>query len=70
MLCSRFLKDQHKTRHGRLYQLFEAGFDRMLAGYRRGLDLVMKHQFFTLMVFFATLACTVALFILIPKGFF
>ena len=70
MLCSRFLKNEHGVRHGRLYQLFEAGFDKMLDGYRRGLDVVMKHQFVTLMVFFATLACTVFLFIVIPKGFF
>jgi len=70
MLCSRFLKNEHGVRHGRLYQLFEAGFDKMLGGYRRGLDVVMKHQFVTLMVFFATLACTVFLFIVIPKGFF
>ena len=70
MLCSRFLKDEHTTRHGRIYQLFEAGFDKMLNGYKRGLDVVMKHQFITLMVFFATLALTVVLFVVIPKGFF
>ena len=33
-------------------------------------DVVLKHQFITLMVFFATLAATVVLFIVIPKGFF
>jgi len=70
MLCSRFLKNEHATRHGRLYQLFERGFDKLLAGYKRGLDAVMKHQFATLMVFLATLAATVALFVIIPKGFF
>ena len=70
MLCSRFLKDGHATRHGRLYQLFERGFDRMLAGYRRGLDAVLRHQFVTLLSFLATVTATVVLFILIPKGFF
>jgi len=70
MLCSRFLKNEHGTRHGRVYQLFEHGFDRMLAGYKRGLDLVFKHQFATLLAFIATLAATVALFMVIPKGFF
>jgi len=70
MLCSRFLKVGHSTRHGRLYLLFERGFDALLAGYKRGLDLVLRHQFATLMVFFATLATTVALFVVIPKGFF
>ena len=70
MLCSLFLKNEHATRHGKLYKLFEAGFDKMLAGYKRGLDFVLKHQFPTLLVFLATLAATVALFIIIPKGFF
>ena len=70
MLCSLFLKNEHATQHGRLYKMFEAGFDRMLAGYKRGLDFVLKHQFPTLLVFLATLAATVALFIIIPKGFF
>jgi HAE1 family hydrophobic/amphiphilic exporter-1 len=70
MLCSLFLKNEHATRHGKLYKLFEAGFDKMLAGYKRGLDFVLKHQFPTLLVFLATLAATVALFIYIPKGFF
>ncbi|MFL6679237.1 MAG: efflux RND transporter permease subunit, partial [Burkholderiaceae bacterium] len=70
MLCSRFLKNEHGTRHGRLYQLFERGFDAMLAGYKRGLDVVFRHQFATLLVFLATLAATVVLFLAIPKGFF
>lgn len=70
MLCSRFLKNNHATRHGRLYQFFERGFDAMLNGYKRGLNLVLGHQFFTLCVFIATLVATVVLFIIIPKGFF
>ncbi|WP_283149972.1 efflux RND transporter permease subunit [Silvimonas soli] len=70
MLCSRFLKDHHGDKHGKLYQLFERGFDAMLAGYKRGLDLVMKHQFITLCVFLGTVALSVILFMVIPKGFF
>eukprot|EP01022_Parablepharisma_sp_SALTPOND_P004210 TRINITY_DN118_c0_g4_i1.p1 TRINITY_DN118_c0_g4~~TRINITY_DN118_c0_g4_i1.p1 ORF type:complete len:997 (-),score=439.00 TRINITY_DN118_c0_g4_i1:8785-11775(-) len=70
MLCSRFLKSEHANQHGKLYQLFERGFDAMLRGYKRGLDVVMKHQFITLMSFIATVALTVVLFIFIPKGFF
>ncbi len=70
MLCSRFLKNEHARSHGRLYQLFELGFDKMLGGYKRGLNVVLRHQFLTLCVFIATLAATVFLFIIIPKGFF
>jgi HAE1 family hydrophobic/amphiphilic exporter-1 len=70
MLCSRFLRNEHGKKHGRLYQLCERGFDAMLNGYRRGLDVVMKHQFATLCVFIATMAATAVLYTVIPKGFF
>ena len=70
MLCSRFLKNREGQTHGRIYQWFEHGFDMLLNGYRRGLHLVLRHQFITLCVFLATLAATVLLFIAIPKGFF
>ena len=70
MLCSRFLKSHTAESHGRMYQMFERGFDAMLNGYKRGLNVVLRHQFVTLMVFFATMAATVVLFIVIPKGFF
>jgi hydrophobe/amphiphile efflux-1 (HAE1) family protein len=70
MLCSRFLVSEHDREHGRLYHAVEWGFDKVLAGYRRGLDLVLRHQFATLMVFLATVTATAVLFVLIPKGFF
>ncbi|HJV84630.1 MAG TPA: efflux RND transporter permease subunit [Noviherbaspirillum sp.] len=70
MLCSRFLSSEHAKKHGRLHHLFEHGFDAMLAGYKRGLDFVLKHEFKTLCVFLATLALTVVMFVLSPKGFF
>ncbi|MCZ4330547.1 efflux RND transporter permease subunit [Castellaniella denitrificans] len=70
MLCSRYLRNPRQAAHGRLYQAFERGFDRMLAVYRRGLDHALDHQFATLCVFLATVAASAALFILIPKGFF
>ena len=70
MLCSRFLKNSHAEKHGKMYQLFERFFDALLNGYKRGLDVVLRHQFITLMSFLATVAVTVVLFIFIPKGFF
>ena len=69
MLCARFL-GRHSQQHGRLYLAIEAVFDAMLAGYRRTLDAVLRHQAVTLGVFFATLGLTVFLAIGIPKGFF
>jgi HAE1 family hydrophobic/amphiphilic exporter-1 len=70
MMASRFLKPHNETHHGRLYALSERAFDAMLHAYERGLDLVLKYQFTTLCVFFATLALSVYLFVVIPKGFF
>ena len=70
MMASRFLKREEKEDHGKLYQWSEGAFDRLLRGYERGLDVVLGHQFITLVVFFATLALSVVLFVAIPKGFF
>ena len=69
MMCSRFMHHETDT-HGRIYRAIEAGFDALLSGYRRTLDIVLRHQAITLTVFFCTLALTVALAIEIPKGFF
>lgn len=71
MMASRFLRAHTgDTRHGRLYQLSERFFDAMLRGYEWGLDLVLRWRFTTLLVFFATVALSGYLFVVIPKGFF
>ncbi len=69
MMCSRFLK-HHSDQHGLLYRMVERFFDALLGGYRRTLDIALRFQFATLMVFFATLAFTAYLYVQIPKGFF
>ena len=69
MLCACFL-GRRSRQHGRLYLAIQSVFDAMLAGYRRTLDAVLRHQAVTLGVFFATLALTIFLAIGIPKGFF
>ena len=68
MMCSRFL--HYETKHGRLYRFVERGFELLIGGYRRTLDIVLRHQFITLLTFLATLSLTVWLYIIIPKGFF
>src|SRR5471032_2881828 len=70
MMASRFLKTEKKEEHGKLYQWSERGFDKLLKGYERGLDLVLDHRLITLLVFIATLSLSVFLFMIIPKGFF
>ncbi|HEX4262422.1 MAG TPA: efflux RND transporter permease subunit [Acetobacteraceae bacterium] len=69
MMASRFLTaDAHS--HGRLYNLIERMFDGMIRFYERTLDVALRFRFITLMVFVATVALTVALYVIIPKGFF
>ena len=70
MMASRFLRNHSHDRHGRLFMLCERGFAALANGYERGLDAVLRHRFATLMVFLATVAATVYLFVVIPKGFF
>jgi hydrophobe/amphiphile efflux-1 (HAE1) family protein len=70
MLCARFMRQESGEAHGRLYRRIEAGFDAMLAGYRRTLDVALRHQAIMLAVFVATIAITVVMFVQIPKGFF
>ncbi|MCC8958244.1 efflux RND transporter permease subunit [Bradyrhizobium sp. Pear77] len=70
MMASRFLRAHNEEKHGRFYQLSERGFDAMLRGYQSGLDLALRWKFTTLMIFFATLALSIYMFVIIPKGFF
>jgi HAE1 family hydrophobic/amphiphilic exporter-1 len=69
-MCALFLRDERRARHGRAYLLIEGGFNKLLDGYRRGLDFVLRHQPATLLTFILTVALTVVLYIYIPKGFF
>jgi hydrophobe/amphiphile efflux-1 (HAE1) family protein len=70
MMAALFIHDERKAKHGRFYMTLERGFDAMLHRYTQGLDWVLGHQFLTLMVFILTMAATVVIYIVIPKGFF
>src|ERR1700683_3344889 len=59
MMCALFLRDEKHVRHGRLYLTIERGFAKMLEGYTRGLDFVLRHQRPTLFVFLATIVASV-----------
>ena len=70
MMASRFLRAHSEVKHGRFYRWSERVFDAMLARYERGLDLALSWNKTTLAIFLATVALSVYLFIIIPKGFF
>jgi multidrug efflux pump len=70
MLCAKLLRhrsEQKQTDFGRRAQ---EAFDRVISEYGRLLNWVLDHQPLTLAVAVGTLALTVLLYIIIPKGFF
>jgi hydrophobic/amphiphilic exporter-1 (mainly G- bacteria), HAE1 family len=69
-MCALFLRDEKHAKHGKAYMAIERAFDKLLAGYTRGLDYVLDHKRATLLTFIITVAATVLLYIYIPKGFF
>ena len=69
MLCSRFLKLDHASGHGRTYQAIEGAYDRSLAFYERTLRWVMDHRRTALAFSLGILLGTVVLFMIVPKGF-
>ena len=70
MMCARLLKDEKHVKHGRAYMAVERFFDLVLRGYDRSLQWVLRHQRLTFASLLATMAATVYLYVVIPKGFF
>ncbi|MBO6276092.1 MAG: efflux RND transporter permease subunit, partial [Pseudomonas sp.] len=71
MMCARLLKAEPKPEEqGRFYRASGAFIDWMIAEYGRMLQWVLKHQPLTLLVAIGTLALTVFLYMVVPKGFF
>jgi len=70
MLCARILRAQADRHPSRFERISEGLFDKTLAAYERGLRFVMARQTLTLIVFLVTVALTVVLYVVIPKGLF
>ena len=71
MLCARVLKAHHEgEKQNIVLRAFEAMFKSWLRAYEWTLDSVLRHKFVMLLVTFATLAASAALYVYIPKGFF
>jgi multidrug efflux pump len=70
MMASRILKHNPEAQQKPLYKASERVFQSMIAFYGRTLKFVLRYQTITLMVAVATLALTVFLYNIIPKGFF
>ncbi|OOG49554.1 efflux RND transporter permease subunit [Rhodanobacter sp. C01] len=70
MLCARLLRAQADRHPSRFERISEGLFDKTLAAYERGLRFVLRHQVLTLVIATATVALTLFLYIIIPKGLF
>ena len=71
MLCARVLRAHDETKKPNVVlRVFEAMFEAWLRGYEWALDRVLAYKALMLVVTLATLAGTVALYIVVPKGFF
>ncbi|HEV7802007.1 MAG TPA: MdtB/MuxB family multidrug efflux RND transporter permease subunit [Burkholderiales bacterium] len=70
MMCAKLLKHTPEERQSRFYRVSGEWFDRVIHRYGRMLDWVLDRQGLTLLVAAGTLALTVVLYILVPKGFF
>ncbi|ELY4575429.1 MdtB/MuxB family multidrug efflux RND transporter permease subunit [Cronobacter turicensis] len=70
MMCARILSHESLRKQNRFSRASERVINRVIARYGQLLKRVLNHPWLTLGVAFGTLALTVLLWIVIPKGFF
>jgi multidrug efflux pump len=70
MMCARLLKHKPESEQGEFYKISERAFQAIVRFYGRTLTQVLRAQPVTLLVAAGTLAATIYLFVIIPKGFF
>jgi multidrug efflux pump len=70
MICAQYIKQATSDRASWFDRIVEGSLSRMVAFYGRTLRSALGFPFLTLLVFFATIALTVTLYIKIPKGYF
>ncbi len=71
MLCARVLKGDHgEEKQNFVLRWFEALFERMASAYQWSLDRVLRYKLVMLVVTICTIAGTIWLYIVVPKGFF
>ncbi|MEI7431462.1 MAG: efflux RND transporter permease subunit, partial [Betaproteobacteria bacterium] len=70
MMCARLLHHTPEAEQGWFFRKSGEFFDRVIAHYGRLLTWVLDRQMATLLVAFGTLALTVLLYVVVPKGFF
>ncbi len=69
MMCGLLLRPHGEDKPGRISDLFERGFEAMRRGYARTLDMALAREGLMLVLATLTVAGTVGLYIVMPKGF-
>ncbi|HTQ81801.1 MAG TPA: efflux RND transporter permease subunit, partial [Pseudolabrys sp.] len=69
MMCGRILRAGHDGTAGAVTRHFHEMIERSVEGYHASLLWVLRHQRATLFVTLLTLATTIGLYIVVPKGF-
>ncbi len=70
MMCALLLRHKPESEQGVLFRKSEQFYEWVIARYATTLRWVLRHQTFTLFVTVGTLAATLWLYIIVPKGFF
>nr|WP_294523184.1 MdtB/MuxB family multidrug efflux RND transporter permease subunit [uncultured Rhodopila sp.] len=70
MMCAKLLRHRPDAQRTRFDLRAERGFNWIIGRYDRALNVVLDHQPLTLLVAVATMAVTVLLYTVVPKGFF
>ncbi len=70
MMCAMMLKADHRTKHNLLYRISERSFEALHKAYAGSLRVVLRHPPLTLVITLFTIAITVYLYVIVPKGFF
>jgi multidrug efflux pump len=70
MMCAKILRHKTEAEQGWFYRKSEHAFNWVISRYGMTLQWVLRHQPLTLAVTVATLAGTIFLYIVVPKGFF
>ena len=70
MMCAYLLRPEGTSEPGLLSRSLESGFQALEKGYERLLTVALRYKPITLAVMLATVAATLALYVVIPKGFF
>ena len=70
MMCARLIRHRPDSERNRFDLAADRSFKWIIEQYGRTLDVVLNHQPLTLFVALTTLALTMALYVVIPKGFF